>query len=320
VRIANFLIGLAAAFGATTARAEPWPTKPVRIIVNVAPGGVADVTARVLGARLTETLGQPFVVENRPGGDGYIGFEAVARAEPDGYTLAYSPGSSVMIAPHIVKRADLEPLKAFTPVVPTGAVSLYILLHPSLPPQNFQEFVAYARENPGKLNYGTPGNGTSPHIATEVFNREARVKLNHVPYKGAGPALNDLLGGQIQLAFDPGVGLNAARTGKLRMVAVAGPVRHPDFPDVPTLEENGIKGVDGGPHFGYYAPAGTPREAVERMNREVQRAMKEPAVLERFKALAVNIAEPMTPEQFGAYVRAQNARYAKLLPELHIGQ
>ena len=319
MRIANFLIALAAGLGATSASAQQWPTKAVRIIVNVAPGGVADVTARVLGARLTETLGQPFVVENRPGGDGYIGFEAVARAEPDGYTLVYSPGSSVMIAPHIVKRPDLDPLKAFTPVVPTGAVSLYILLHPSLPPKNFQEFLTYARQNPGKLNYGSPGNGTSPHIATEVFNREANVKLNHVPYKGAGPALNDLLGGQIQLAFDPGVGLNAAKSGKLRMVAVVGPVRHPDFPDVPTLEENGIKGVDGGPHFGFYAPAGTSREAVERLNREVQRVMKEPAVLERFKALAVNIAEPMTPEQFGAYVRAQYTRYAKLLPELNIG-
>src|SRR5436190_8162449 len=225
-----------------------------------------------------------------------------------------------MIAPHIVKRADLDPTKVLTPVVPTGAVSLYVLLHPGVPANNFEEFLAYARANPGKLNYGTPGNGTSPHIAVEVFNREAKVKLNHVPYKGAGPALNDLLGGQIQLAFDPGVGLNAARSGKLVMVAVAGPVRHPDFPDVPTLEENGIKGVDGGPHFGFYAPASTPREPIERLNREVQRVMKEPAVLERFKALAVNIAEPMTPEQFGAYVRAQYERYGKLLPELNIGQ
>jgi tripartite-type tricarboxylate transporter receptor subunit TctC len=316
----RFLVALAAVVAAVTAQAQQWPSKPVRVIVNVAPGGVADVTARVLGARLSETLGQPFVVENRPGGDGYIGFEAVARSDPDGYTLVYSPGSSVMIAPYIVKRADLDPIKALTPVVPTGAVSLYVLLHPGVPANNFDEFLAYARSNPGKLNYGTPGNGTSPHIAVEVFNREAHTKLNHVPYKGAGPALNDLLGGQIQLAFDPGVGLNAAKSGKLRMVAVAGPVRHPDFPDVPTLEEKGIKGVDGGPHFGFYAPAGTPRDALERLNREVQRVMKEPAVLERFKALAVNLAEPMTPEQFGAYVRAQYARYGKLLPELSIGQ
>jgi len=316
----RFFIAFAAAVLAVGAQAQQWPAKPVRIIVNVAPGGVADVTARVLGARLTETLGQSFIVENKPGGDGYIGFETVRSAEPDGYTVVYSPGSSVMIAPHIVKRADLDPTKVLTPVVPTGAVSLYVLLHPGVPANNFEEFLAYARANPGKLNYGTPGNGTSPHIAVEVFNREAKTKLNHVPYKGAGPALNDLLGGQIQLAFDPGVGLNAARSGKLRMVAVAGPVRHPDFADVPTLEEKGIKGVDGGPHFGFYAPAGTPREALERLNREVQKVMKEPAVLERFKALAVNLAEPMTPEQFGAYVRAQYVRYGKLLPELHIGQ
>ena len=316
----RILLAFAAALVAVTAQAQQWPSKPVRVIVNVAPGGVADVTARVLGSRLSETLVQPFVVENRPGGDGYIGFEAVARAEPDGHTVVYSPGSSMMIAPHIVKRADLDPLKVLTPVVATGGVSLYVLLHPSVPANNYDEFLAYARANPGKLNYGTPGNGTSPHIATEVFNREAKTKLNHVPYKGAGPALNDLLGGQIQLAFDPGVGLNAARSGKLRMVAIAGPARNPEFPDVPTLEEKGIKGVDGGPHFGFFAPAGTPREAIEKLNREVIRAMKEPVVLERFKALAVNLAEPMTPEQFTAYVLAQYARYAKLLPELNIGQ
>src|SRR6266850_1648528 len=274
----RFLSALAAVLMAAGVQAQQWPSKPVRVIVNVAPGGVADVTARVLGARLSETLGQPFVVENRPGGDGYIGFEAVARSDADGHTLVYSPGSSVMIAPHIVKRPDLDPLKALTPVVPTGAVSLYVLLNPSVPANNFDEFLAYARANPGKLNYGTPGNGTSPHIATEVFNREAKTKLNHVPYKGAGPALNDLLGGQIQLAFDPGVGLNAAKTGKLRMVAVAGPVRHPDFADVPTLDEKGIKGVDGGPHFGFYAPAS---------------ALKRSSTTGSFIALAVNLAEPM---------------------------
>ncbi len=314
----KFILAVAAALSAAGAQAQAWPSKPVRVIVNVAPGGVADVTARVLGARLSETLGQSFVVENRAGGDGYIGFEAARSAEPDGHTLVYSPGSSVMIAPHIVKRADLDPTKVLAPVAATGAVSLYVLVHPSMPASNFDEFLAYARANPGKLNYGTPGNGTSPHIAVEVFNREAGTKLNHVPYKGAGPALNDLLGGQIQLAFDPGVGLNAARAGKLRMVAVAGPVRHPDFPDVPTLDEKGIKGVDGGPHFGFYAPAGTPRDTVERINREVLRAMKDPMVLERFKALAVNLAEPMSPEQFAAYVRSEYARYGKLLPELKI--
>jgi len=298
--------------------AQQWPSKPVRVIVNVAPGGVADVTMRVLGARLTETLGQPFLVENRAGGDGYIGFEAVGRAEPDGYTMLYSPGSSMMIAPHIVNRPDLDPTKVLTPVVPTGRVSLYVLTHPNVPVASFKEFLAYARANPGKLNYGTPGNGTSPHIATEVFNREAKVKLNHVPYKGAGPALKDLLGGVIDLTFDPGVGIAQAKAGKLRMIAVAGPNRHPDFPDVPTLEENGIRGVDGGPHFGFYATHGAPREALERLNREVIRVMQEPQVRDRFKALAVELAEPMTPEQFSAYVKGEHERYARLIPELGI--
>jgi len=312
------LAGLLGMIVSLAANAQSWPGKPVRVIVNVAPGGVADVTMRVLGARLTETLGQPFLVENRAGGDGYIGFEAVGRAEPDGYTMLYSPGSSMMIAPHIVNRPDLDPTKVLTPVVPTGRVSLYVLTHPNVPVASFKEFLAYARANPGKLNYGTPGNGTSPHIATEVFNREAKVKLNHVPYKGAGPALKDLLGGVIDLAFDPGVGIAQAKAGKLRMIVVAGPNRHPDFPDVPTLEENGIRGVDGGPHFGFYATHGAPRDAVERLNREVIRVMQEALVRERFKALAVDLAEPMTPGEFAAYVKSEHERYAKLIPELGI--
>ncbi|HWI98382.1 MAG TPA: tripartite tricarboxylate transporter substrate binding protein [Burkholderiales bacterium] len=303
---------------ATSLWGQSWPTRPVRVIVNVAPGGVADVTARVLGARLTETLGQPFVIENRAGGDGYIGFEAVGRADPDGYSMLYSPGSSMMIAPHIVNRPDLDPTKVLAPVVPTGRVSLYVLTHPNVPVTNFKEFLAYARANPGKLNYGTPGNGTSPHIATEVFNREAKVKMNHIPYKGAGPALKDLLGGVIDLTFDPGVGIAQAKAGKLRMIVVAGPTRHPDFPDVPTLEENGIRGVDGGPHFAFYATAGAPREAIERLNREVIRLMQEPQVRERFKALAVELADPMTPAEFAVYVKSEYERYAKLIPELGI--
>ena len=314
----KILAALAASLiAAGPVQAQSWPQKPVRVIVNVAPGGVADITARLLGARLAETLGQPFIVENRAGGDGYIGFEAVARAEPDGYTLVYSPGSSMMIAPHIVKRPDLDPTKVLTPVVATGGVSLYVLVHPKMPASNFAEFMAHVRANPGKLNYGTPGNGTSPHIATEVFNREAGVKLNHIPYKGAGPALNDLMAAVIDVVFDPGIGLGHARSGKLRMIAIAGPKRHADFPDVPTLDENGIKGVDGGPHFGFYATAGTPPAVLDHLNREVQRLLQaDAAVRGRFGALAVNMADPMTPAQFGAYVRAQHARYAKLLSEL----
>ena len=313
----NFLL-LALLLLSISCHAQSWPSKPVRVIVNVAPGGVADVTARVLGARMGETLGQQFLVENKPGGDGYIGFADIARADADGHTLIYAPGSTVMIAPHLVNRPDLDPLKALAPVAATGRVSLYVITHPERPFKNLNEFLRYARANPGKLNYGTPGNGTSPHIATEVFNREAQVKLNHVPYKGAGPALQDLIGGQIDVVFDPGVGIAPAKAGKVRMLAIAGPKRHPDFADIPTLEENGIKGVDGGPHFGFYAPAATPREVISKVNTEAQKAMQHASVQERFKALAVDVAEPMTPEQFAAYVRAEHARYGKLIPELKI--
>jgi tripartite-type tricarboxylate transporter receptor subunit TctC len=302
------------------AQAQTWPSKPVRVVVNVAPGGVADITARVVSARLTETMGQTFLVENRPGGDGYIGFEAIRSSDPDGYTLVYAPGSTTMIAPHLVKRPDLDPMKLLLPVAATGRVSLYVITHPKVPVNSYAELLAYAKANPGKLNYGTPGNGTSPHIATEVYQREAGVKFTHVPYKGAGPALKDLLGGVIDLMFDPGPGIAQAKQGALKMIAIAGPKRHPDFPNVPTLEENGIKNVDGGPHFGFYGPAAMPRDAAERLNREVLKVMQEPAVLERFRALAVDLAEPMTPAQFATYVRDQHARYATLIPQLGITQ
>jgi tripartite-type tricarboxylate transporter receptor subunit TctC len=312
------LIASAALLLPLAAPAQQWPAKPVRAIVNVAPGGVADVTARVMSAKLSEGLGQTVVVENRPGGDGYIGFEAVAKSDADGYTLLYAPGSTIMMTPHLIKRPDLDPLKAFVPIVPTGKVSLYILVNPNLPVTNFAQLMAHLKANPGKVNYGSPGNGTSPHIAVEVFAREANVKLNHVPYKGAGPALQDLLGGTLDLVFDPGVGLPQAKGGKLRLVAVAGGKRHADFPGAPTLEENGIKGVDGGPHFGFYAPASTPGPVIQRVNQVVNKALQEKVVSDRFNALAVDMADQMTPEAFAAYVRAQSERYAKILPALGI--
>ncbi len=311
-------LALALPLAASLAQAQSWPVKPVRAILNVAPGGVADVTMRVLAPKLSDALGQQVIVENRPGGDGYIGFEAVMRSDPDGYTLLYSPGSNVMILPNLTKRTDIDPVKAFIPIAPTGRVSLYVMVHPKLPIQNYPELLGYARANPGKLNYGTPATASSPHIAIEVWSREARVKMNHIPYKGAGPALTDLLGGVIDLTFDPGIGLQHARSGKLRMIAIAGPTRHPDFPDVPTVEEYDVKGVDGGPHFGLYAPAGTPRPVVDRLNKEMLAAMKDPAVLARFKALAVDLAPAMSPAAFGTYVRNESARYAKLLKELNI--
>ena len=303
-------------FASLGAQAQPWPARPVHVIVNVAPAGTADVTARLLAPRLAEALGQSVVVDNRGGGDGYVGIDAVVRAEPDGYTLLYAPGSRIMIAPHLVQRADVDPVKSLLPVAPTGRISLFLLTHPSVPAKDFAAFLAYARANPGKLNFGTPGNGTAPHIAGEIFSREAGIKWAHIPYKGAGPVLKDLLGGQIDLAFDSGTGLPQAGSGKLRLLAVAASRRRADFPDAPTFEEAGFKGVDGGPHFAFYAPLRTPRPVIERLNREVAKLMQEPAIRERFEAQGLEVAPPMTADGFAAYVRAESERYAKLVPQI----
>jgi tripartite-type tricarboxylate transporter receptor subunit TctC len=298
------------------AHAQSWPSKAIQVIVNVAPAGTADVTARLLAPRLSQALGQPVVVDNRGGGDGYVGLDAVARAEPDGHTLLYSPGSRIMIVPHITARADLDPLKVFVPVAPTGRISLFLMTHPSVPAQDIAALVQYAKANPGKLNFGTPGNGTAPHIAIEVFSREAGIKMTHIPYKGAGPVLKDLLGGQVDLAFDSGTGLPQAKAGKLHLLAVAASARHRDFPNVPTFEEVGFKGVDGGPHFSFYAPQRTPRALIERFNREVAKIMADPAIRERFEAQGLEVAPPLTPDEFATYVRSESARYAKLVPEI----
>jgi len=303
-----------------SAHAQSWPTKPIQVIVNVAPAGTADTTMRLIAPRLSQALGQPVVVDNRGGGDGYVGLDAVARAEPDGHTLLYSPGSRIMIAPHIVKRADLDPVKVFVPVAPTGRISLFLMTHPSVPAQDMASFLQYAKANPGKLNFGTPGNGTAPHIAGEVFAREAGIQWTHIPYKGAGPALKDLIGGQIQVAFDSGTGLTVAKAGKVRLLAVPASQRHPDFPNAPTFEEAGFKGVDGGPHFSFYAPLRTPRPVIERFNREVAKVMADPAIRERFEAAGLEVAPPMNPDEFAAYVRAESARYARLVPEIGLSK
>jgi tripartite-type tricarboxylate transporter receptor subunit TctC len=297
---------------ALPASAQSWPAKPVRVIVNVAPGGVADITARVLGAKLTETLGQPFIIENRAGGDGYIGFEAVARAEPDGYTMVYSPGSSMMIAPHIVKRADLDPMKALTPVVPTGRVSLYVMTHPKVPVANFKEFLAYARANPGKLTFASAGPGTASHLAGELFKTMAKVDMLHIPYKGNVPAITDLLAGQTSLLFAtmPTV-LPHAKAGKLRALATIGASRAAATPELPTIGES-LRGFEVSNWIALFAPAGTAPDIVKRWNAEVQRIMQSPEIQARLPNEGARFI-PMTPEQFGAFQKSEIAKWAPVV-------
>jgi tripartite-type tricarboxylate transporter receptor subunit TctC len=312
IRLFALLVCLAAM---PVLNAQEWPVRPVRVIVNVAPGGVADVSARVVGAVVADSLKQPFVIDNRAGGEGYIGFEAAARAEPDGYTLLFSPGSSMMITPHIVQRKDFAPVEMFVPVAPLVRTSLTLVVLPTHPARTLQQFIDHAKANPGKMNYGSAGTGSGLHISAELFKRVTGIQATHVPYKGAGPALKDLLGGVFEFMFDPGTGLGQVKAGKLRALAVVRSQRHPALPDVPTLEEAGIHGVDSGPYHSFYAPLKVPAAIVQRLNAEITKAVQTEAVRLRLEGMGLEIGR-MTPDEFAAYVRAQNARYAKLIPEL----
>jgi len=314
IRILVLLVSL---FSITASHAQEWPARPVRIIVNIAAGGVADVAARLTAAALAETFKQPFVVENRPGGDGYIGFEAVARAEPDGYTFVFSPGAYMMIVPHLSQRKDFNPLETLMPIGPAVRPSLYFVVPASLPAKNVTEFIEYAKTNRGKLNYGTAGTGSIMHVAVEIFKYETKIQATHVPYKGMGPALKDLLGGVFEFMFDSGPGLPQVKAGKLRMLAVSSGKRHPDFPDVPTFGELGFKGVDGGPYFGYYAPKGTSLAIAQRLNAEAAKAIYVPGTRRRLEAMGLELTQ-MTTDQFAAYVRADYNRYGKLLRDFGI--
>src|SRR5438034_10497187 len=261
------------------AAAQSWPDKPIRLIVNFPPGGVADTLARAISPGLSESLKQPVVVENRPGANGSIGADAVAKSPADGYTFLVTSGGAMTVDPFIYSNLPYDTQKDLTPVASLAIVRVFLMIHPSVPAKNLNEFVVYARANPGKLSYGSAGSGSSPHIAAEMFKRAAKIEATHVPYKGAAPALNDLLGGQVQFMFDPGPGLQHSATGKLTVLAVASAKRASRYPDVPTLEELGMR-VDADTTFGVYAPAGVSAAIIERMNRDINRTLNPPTLMD----------------------------------------
>nr|WP_246012886.1 tripartite tricarboxylate transporter substrate binding protein [Pigmentiphaga humi] len=301
------------AFGAS---AQAWPSKPVKVVVNFPPGGAADQIARAITGPLQEVLGQPVVVENKGGAGGNIGGEAVARAAPDGYTLLMSSGGMVSVNPYIYPKMSFDPAKDLTPVAAAAKVKVFLVVKPDKMPGDVKAFIARLKADPGKITYGTPGNGSSPHLAAEMFQAQAGVSAVHVPYRGAAPALVDLLAGQIDFAFDPGIAMQHVQSGKLNMLAVGSMTRSPLFPNVPTLDEAGLKGFDADTVFGFYAPTGTPKEIVTRLNTEINKIIGTPAFRERIVAMGGD-PSPMTPEQFheraeydakrfGAIIRARN--------------
>ncbi|MGO4393996.1 Bug family tripartite tricarboxylate transporter substrate binding protein [Variovorax sp. M-6] len=295
----------------------PWPSKPIRLIVNFPPGSSPDVVGRAIAIPLYEALGQPVVVENKVGASGNIGADAVAKAAPDGYTVLMSAGSTVAINPHIYDKLSFAPMKDLVPVAGASRMVLFLVVRPEIPVRNVAEFIAYAKANPGKLSYGSAGNGTGPHLAAEMLNSQAGISTVHVPYKGAAPALQDLLGGQVDYYFDPGIAISQVRAGKLRMIGVAGMKRSALFPDVPTLDEAGLKGLDAGTTHGFYVPAGTPPEIVGRLNREIDKALATPAVRAVIDSLGAE-PTPVSPAEFRTVLSDDSKRYAAIIKARHI--
>ena len=297
--------------------AQQWPSKPLRIVVNFPPGGAADQIARVVGQPLQEALGQPVVVENRAGSGGNLGGEAVARSPADGYTLLMSSGGMVSVNPHIYTRMSFDPAKDLVPVAAAARVLVFLVVRSDSPIKDFAGMSADLKSNPGRRSFGSPGNGSSPHLAAEMMKGMTGTYAVHVPYRGAAPALTDLLGGQLDFLFDPGIGIPHIKTGKLRLLAVGSPKRSPLFPDTPTLDELGLKGFDADTVFGFYAPAGTPAPVVGRLNAEINRILATPAVRDRILALG-GVPSPMTPAEFQAKAAEDSQRFGSIIRERKI--
>lgn len=290
---------------AAAAQDQAYPARPVRIIVPYPPGGTTDILARLVAARLTDALKQGFVVENRAGASGSIGSQAVAKAPPDGYTLLMGTLSSHGINTALQKALPYDPVRDFAQITIVAATPNVIAVHPGVPARNLGELLALARANPGKVSYGSTSHGGSPHLSAELLKAMAKVDMVHVPYKGAGPMLTDLMGGQIQVGFDnlPST-IAHIRSGKLRGIAVTTATRWPGAPELPTVAESGVPGYEVSGWFGLFAPAGTPPAVVSLIHQTVVAALKQPEVAKQLAELG---ADPVgnTPEEFRRQVEAE---------------
>jgi tripartite-type tricarboxylate transporter receptor subunit TctC len=283
-------LGLATTSIHTIASAQAaWPSKPIRIVIGFAPGGTTDVMARVMAQSLGEALGQTVVVDNKPGASGNIGASEVIRAAPDGYTFLIAPTSFETANPYLFKQT-INPAKDLTPVAGVGRSQMYLVVKPQTVQKDAKEFIAYAQANPGKLSYASAGAGTPPHLAGELFKTVTGVNATHIPYRGAAPALQDVMAGQADYVFDPGIAFPHVRAGKVRMLAVAGAKRSSFFPDVPTLSELGFKGSELDIWFGMWAPNGVPADITARMNKEIAKVLQQTNTKQRYEAAG---AEPV---------------------------
>ncbi len=314
--IAASTAALAATCGVVQAQA--WPSKPVRLIVPFPPGGGNDVIARAVAQKLGDRLGQAVVVENRAGANGIVGLQAMMQAAPDGHTIAVGAAGPLAVNPSLYDKLPYDPLKDFAPITNLVNFPLLLVTHPSVAAKTTRELVALAKAQPGKLHYSSPGSGNSGHLAGELFNTMAGVKTVHVPYKGQGPALTDLIAGQVQMLYSsiPSV-LPHVRQGQLNAIAVGSAKRIPSLPDIPTIAESGVPGYEAYSWVGMVAPAATPRVVVQRLNREIVEILKEKDVAEKLNGQgALPVGD--SPEQFASYIKAEIDKWGAVVRSSNI--
>ena len=302
----------------TPAGAQSWPAKPIRMIVTFAAGGGTDFVARAVAPRLSDALGQPVVVENRAGANGAVGAEAIAKAAPDGYTIGVGAAGTLVVAPHLGASLPFDPLRDFAPISLLAASPFIVTLHPSVAASSIRELIALAKANPKLINFGTSGAGGAPQLATELFKSMAAIDMVHVPYKGLGPAIADLLGGQIQVIFaDVGLVTSHIRAGKLKGLAITSAARLSTLPELPTVAEAGVPGYVAGTWYGLIAPAGVPAPILARLSDEVRKALALAEIKSAFAAQGVEAAAN-SPERFGAFIREESSKWGKVVKEAGI--
>jgi tripartite-type tricarboxylate transporter receptor subunit TctC len=311
----SFAVAIFALAGTVQAQANDYPAKPIRLVVPAAPGGGADFLARIVGVKLGELVGQSVVVENRAGASGTIAADGTAKSAGDGYTVLMGQSTSIVIAPQLYPKLPYDTLRDLKPVTLVAEVPNVMVVHPSVPANTVKELIALAKAKPEMLNFGSSGNGAPSHLAGEMFKSATGTRLVHVPYKGAGPAVNALLAGEIQVMFAPIVAvLPQVKAGRLRALGVTSAKRSAAAPDLPTLAEAGLTGYEISSWFGLFVPASTPAAVVDKLFKDTSRVLKSPDVIERF---AKEGAEPVgsTPAEFNNYVRSEFVKYNKVIKD-----
>lgn len=309
------LAALAATAGAGTTWAQaPFPHKTMSLVVPYSPGGPTDAMARTLANAIKPILGQTMIVENRAGAGANIGAEYVARAEADGHTLLFGTSAPLAINMNLYQKINYDPFKSFAPIIQVGYLPNVLVVHPSLPAKNVKELIAYAKVNPGKLAFASSGSGASSHLAGVLFNMRAGTDIQHIPYKGTGPALNDLLGGQVAMSFtDVLTALPHIKAGKLRVLGVTSASRSRALPDVPTLMEQGLKDFDASVFFGIVAPSGTPQDVVTKLNAAFTQVLQQPDVKQHLAQQGLEPPPQYTPAQLAVYMRSEAAKWREVI-------